>query len=54
MVSNGIRCIAIALTLVSAALGQTATYHLHQEASVTNGLMRLQTSNPDTSSAAQK
>ncbi len=37
--------------LVTSATGQTATYHLHKEASATAGLFQLKTTAPDSSAA---
>ena len=42
--------LAVLLSLPSAAIAETATYHLHNEASTTSGLNQLKTAGPDTSS----
>lgn len=48
----GFSGILVALVLAGSATAQTATYHLHKEASSTSGLNQLKTANPDASTIA--
>ena len=42
----------VGLAFLGSALAQTVTYHLHQEASSTGGLLRIRTDGPDAASVA--
>ncbi len=48
----GISAIALAITLDGSVSAQTATYHLHKEASSTSGLNQLKTAGPDGTTSA--
>src|SRR5438874_1407504 len=47
---EGVRVVAFLLLLAGTSVAQTATYHLHKEASSTDGQLQLKTAGPDASS----